>query len=155
MSTQNIHIKYRTQKRYPTIISIVPPGLALIVTFGGSNYRCLEQIFMVPKGFEPLFDCKWITHHPSNFFFFFVSVHFFFLEFCFYAFSQAIWWYARKCGLWSDCSCKNLLILVGTLHMCHLIRKKRQILYFAVASNSFADSNVPSQTSYMTFVCIV
>ena len=58
MSTQNIHLKYRTPKRYPTIISIVPSGVALIVTFRGSNYRCLEQIFMVPKGFEPSkFDC--------------------------------------------------------------------------------------------------
>ena len=57
MSTHNIHLKY-ILKRYPTIISIVPPGVALIVTFRGSNYRCLEQIFMVPKGFEPLkFDC--------------------------------------------------------------------------------------------------
>ena len=37
----------------------MPPGMALIVTFRGSNYRCLEQIFMVPKGFEPSkFDCK-------------------------------------------------------------------------------------------------
>ena len=58
MSTHNIHLKYRTPKRYPIIISIVPPGVALIVTFRGSNYRCLEQIFMVPKGFEPSkFDC--------------------------------------------------------------------------------------------------
>ena len=58
MSTHNIHLKYRTPKRYPTIISIVPPGVALIVTFRGSNYRCLEQIFVVPKGFEPSkFDC--------------------------------------------------------------------------------------------------
>ena len=53
MSTHNIHLKYRKPKRYPTIISIVPPGVALIVTFQGSNYRCLEQIFMVPKRFEP------------------------------------------------------------------------------------------------------
>ena len=58
MSPHNIHLKYRTPKRYPTIISIMPPGVALIVTFRGSNYRCLEQIFMVPKGFEPSrFDC--------------------------------------------------------------------------------------------------
>ena len=36
----------------------MPPGVALIETFRGSNYRCLEQIFMVPKGFEPSkFDC--------------------------------------------------------------------------------------------------
>ena len=36
----------------------MPPGMALIVTLHGSNYRCLEQIFMVPKGFEPSkFDC--------------------------------------------------------------------------------------------------
>ena len=53
MSTHNIHTKYRTPKRYPTIISIVPPGVALIVTFRGLNYRCLEQIFTVPKGFGP------------------------------------------------------------------------------------------------------
>ena len=63
MSTHNIHLKYRTPKRYPTIISIVPPGVALIVTFRGSNYRCLEQIFMVPKGLEPSkFDC--IVNNP-------------------------------------------------------------------------------------------
>ena len=63
MSTHNIHLKYRIPKRYPTIISIVPPGVALIVTFRGSNYRCLEQIFMVPKGFEPLkFDCTSIIY---------------------------------------------------------------------------------------------
>ena len=58
MSTHNIHLKYRTPKSYRTIISIVPPGVALIVTFRGSNYCCLEQIFMVPKGSETLkFDC--------------------------------------------------------------------------------------------------
>ena len=58
MSTHNIHLKYSTQKRYPTIISIMPPGVAPIVTFCGSNNRCLEQIFMVPKRFEPSkFDC--------------------------------------------------------------------------------------------------
>ena len=50
-----------TEKRYLTIISIVPPGVALLVTFQGSSYRCLEQIFMVPKGFEPSkFDCRWL-----------------------------------------------------------------------------------------------
>ena len=59
MSTHNIHLKYRTPKRCPTIISIVSPGVALIVTFRGSNYRCLKQIFIVPKGFEPSkFDCN-------------------------------------------------------------------------------------------------
>ena len=53
MSTHNIHLKYRTPKRYHTIMPPgMPPGMALIVTFRGSNYRCLEQIFMVPKGFE-------------------------------------------------------------------------------------------------------
>ena len=46
MCTHNIHLKYKTPKRYPTIISIVPPGVALIVTFRGSNYRCLEQSFI-------------------------------------------------------------------------------------------------------------
>ena len=61
MSTPNIHLKYRTPKRYLTIISIVPHGVALIVTFRGSNYRCLEQIFMVSKGLEPSkFDCSYV-----------------------------------------------------------------------------------------------
>ena len=50
MRSHNIHLKYRTPKRYPTIISIMPPGMALIVTIRVSNYRCLEQIFMVTKG---------------------------------------------------------------------------------------------------------
>ena len=68
MSTHNIHLKYRTPKRYTTIISIVPPGVALIVTFRGSNYRYLEQIFMVPKGLEPSkFDC--ISLHAHNIYF--------------------------------------------------------------------------------------
>ena len=53
MTTHIIHLKYRTPIRYRTVISIVPPGVALIVTFRGLNYHCLEQIFMVPKGFEP------------------------------------------------------------------------------------------------------
>ena len=35
-----------------------PPDLALYSTLIGSNYPCLELIFMVPKVFEPLkFDC--------------------------------------------------------------------------------------------------
>ena len=60
MSTHNIYLKYRTLKRYPIIISIMPPGVALIVHFPGLNYRCLKQIFMVPKGVEPWkFNCIW------------------------------------------------------------------------------------------------
>ena len=36
----------------------MPPDLALLLTFSGSNYPCLELVFMVPKVFEPLkFDC--------------------------------------------------------------------------------------------------
>ena len=66
MSTHNIHLKYRTLKRYPTIISIVPPSVALIVTFRGLNYHCLEQIFIVPNSticgeirkISILFGCK-------------------------------------------------------------------------------------------------
>ena len=46
----SIRLKYRTPKRCPTIISIMPPGVTPIVTFRGSNYRCLEQIFMVQRG---------------------------------------------------------------------------------------------------------
>ena len=38
----------------------MPPDLALLSTFIGSNYPCLELIFMVPKVFEPLkFDYIW------------------------------------------------------------------------------------------------
>ena len=37
----------------------MPPDLALLSTLIGSNYPCLELIFMVPKVFEPLkFDCR-------------------------------------------------------------------------------------------------
>ena len=32
----------------------MPPDLALLSTLNGSNYPCLELIFMVPKVFEPL-----------------------------------------------------------------------------------------------------
>ena len=36
----------------------MPSDLALSSTLIGSNYPCLELIFMVPKVFEPLkFDC--------------------------------------------------------------------------------------------------
>ena len=46
----------------------MPPGMALIVTLGVSNYRCLEQIFMVPKGFEPSkFDCTFFTFRVEPF----------------------------------------------------------------------------------------
>ena len=37
----------------------MPPDLALLSTLIGSNYPCLELVFMVPKMFEPLkFDCS-------------------------------------------------------------------------------------------------
>ena len=36
----------------------MPPDLALLSTLIGSNYPCLELIFMVPMVFKPLkFDC--------------------------------------------------------------------------------------------------
>ena len=39
----------------------MPPDLALVSTLIGSNYPCLELIFMVPEVFEPLeFDCSFI-----------------------------------------------------------------------------------------------
>ena len=50
MSTHNIHLKYRTPKRYPTIISIVPPGVALIVTF---ELQLSQTNSHAPKGFKP------------------------------------------------------------------------------------------------------
>ena len=40
----------------------MPPDLALLSTLNGSNYPCLELIFMVPKVFEPLkFDCNLLS----------------------------------------------------------------------------------------------
>ena len=56
MRTHNIRLKYRTPKRYPTIISIMPPN-----TNGNPPWLELSlsrTSFMVPKGFEPSkFDC--------------------------------------------------------------------------------------------------
>ena len=41
------------------------PDLALVSTLTGSNYPCLELIFMVPKVFEPLkFDCIAKDYYP-------------------------------------------------------------------------------------------
>ena len=54
MGTHNIPPCYRKIKEIP----IMPPDLVLLSTLIGSNYPCLELIFMVPKVFEPLkFDC--------------------------------------------------------------------------------------------------
>ena len=54
MRTHNIPSCYRKSKEN----LILPPDLALSSTLIGSNYPCLELIFMVPKVFEPLkFDC--------------------------------------------------------------------------------------------------
>ena len=54
MRTHNIPSCQRKSKE----IRIIPPDLALLSTLIGSNYPCLELIFMVPKVFEPLkFDC--------------------------------------------------------------------------------------------------
>ena len=37
----------------------MPPGMVLIETLRGSNYRRFEQIFIIPKGFEPSkFNCN-------------------------------------------------------------------------------------------------
>ena len=53
MRTHNIPPCYRKIKE----ILIMPPDLALLSTLIGSNYPCLELIFMVPKVFEPLEFC--------------------------------------------------------------------------------------------------
>ena len=50
MRTHNIPPCYRKIKE----ILIMPPDLALLSILIGSNYLCLELIFMVPKMFEPL-----------------------------------------------------------------------------------------------------
>ena len=53
MRTHNIPPWYRNIKEI-----LRPPDLALLSTLIGSNYPCLELIFIVPKVFEPLkFDC--------------------------------------------------------------------------------------------------
>ena len=53
MRTHNIPSSHRKSE-----ILIMPPDLALLSTPTGSNYPCLELIFMVPKVFEPMkFDC--------------------------------------------------------------------------------------------------
>ena len=57
MRTHNIPSYYRKIK----VILIMPPDLALLSTFIGSNYPYLELILMVPKVFEPLkFYCIFI-----------------------------------------------------------------------------------------------
>ena len=50
-------------------ILIMPPDLALLSTLIGSNYPCLELIFMDPKVFEPLkFSCisQLVGHLPRK-----------------------------------------------------------------------------------------
>ena len=45
----------------------MPPDLALLSTLTGSNYPCLELIFMVPKVFEPLkSDCITKAQRPNQ-----------------------------------------------------------------------------------------
>ena len=56
-SNENIQHTFMLQKIKE--ILIMSPDLAHSSTLIGSNYPCLELIFMVPKVFEPLkFDCK-------------------------------------------------------------------------------------------------
>ena len=51
-SNENTQYTYMLKNR--KYISIMHPDLALRLTLTGSNYPCLELIFMVPKVFEPL-----------------------------------------------------------------------------------------------------
>ena len=63
MRTHNIPPCYRKIKE----ILIMPPDLALLSTLIGSNYPCLELIFMVPQVFEPLkFDCIYISLYTGR-----------------------------------------------------------------------------------------
>ena len=56
------HTIYRHVKENWKDITIFPPDLALELTLIGSNYPCLEHIFMVPKVFEPLkFYCMGVA----------------------------------------------------------------------------------------------
>ena len=59
MRTHSIPPCYRKIKEILIIHPDLAPDLALLSTLTGSNYPCLELIFMVPKVFEPLkFDCN-------------------------------------------------------------------------------------------------
>ena len=60
MRTHNIPSYYRKSKEN----LILPPDLALSSTLIGSNYPCLELIFMVPKVFVPskfYYIILWLT----------------------------------------------------------------------------------------------
>ena len=61
MRTHNIPPCYRKNKE----ILIMPSDLVLLSTLIGSNYPCLELIFMVPEVFEPLrFNCIGAIYCP-------------------------------------------------------------------------------------------
>ena len=67
MRTHNIPPCYRKIIE----ILIMPPDLALLSTLIGSNYPCLELIFMVPKVFEPLkfyCTCRMSVFNPTLYF---------------------------------------------------------------------------------------
>ena len=67
MSILNNQLLYRRSKRFPLIIHHLLPDLPPGLTLNGSNYPYLEQIFMVPKRFEPSkFDCKQLKHWLSG-----------------------------------------------------------------------------------------
>ena len=58
MRTHSIPPCYRKIKEILIIPPDLAPDLALLSTLIGSNYLCLELIFVVPNVFEPLkFDC--------------------------------------------------------------------------------------------------
>ena len=65
MRTHSIPSCYRKSKRSLFLLTwrlikeiLISSDLAPLSTLTGSNYPCLELIFMVPKVFEPLkFDC--------------------------------------------------------------------------------------------------
>ena len=57
MSTLNMGL-FIADWKSPFNYSHLPPDLAPCITLNGTNYQNLEQIYMVPKMFEPLkFDC--------------------------------------------------------------------------------------------------
>ena len=63
MRTHNIPSCWRKSKTYPYYAPL--PGS--IINLNGSNYPCLEQIFIVPKVFEPLkFDCTYNAPDRQN-----------------------------------------------------------------------------------------
>ena len=96
MSTLNIQLLYRSSKRFPLIIHHLLPDLAPGLTLNGSNYPYLEQIFMVPKRFEPELahtSKSYLQDLDHN-----------------WHVSRLYWSIILKCRIWLEARCENISI---------------------------------------------